>query len=292
VSERQNEGHVHAGAIVDYVGGCCADLADLVKRSEIIVRGRVTDSNGRFSHDEREVWTDYTISVQEIYKQGGKSSVVPGAKIQTTRLGGHLVVYSATPQWHPPELLAAHLVEYDVGTSPIPQGMPEIFFIATCGGPECSGRYSFFPGLEAISLDNGQVSCSARPSRVWKPYCGMTTDNFISAVKETVASLLAQESLFPVHHDGNWLLQTCKSEDAYTSGECYGYIYATMDRFYWENGGAGTPFFCFPKPTSPSDLKKTVVDFLVDVRHPEERTKYKAVELIGLAISNHWPCRR
>jgi len=173
---------------VDYVGGCCADLADLVKRSEIIVRGKVTDSDGRFSHDEREVWTGYTISVQEIYKPGGKSSFVPGAKIQTTRLGGHVVVYGATPQWHPPEPLAAHLVEYDVGTSPIPQGMPEIFFIATCSGPECSGRYSFFPGLEAISLDNGQVSCSARPSRVWKPYCGMTTDNFISAVKEKVAS--------------------------------------------------------------------------------------------------------
>lgn len=113
------EGHVHAGAIVDYLGGCCADLADLVKRSEIIVRGKVTDSDGRFSHDEREVWTDYTISVQEIYKQGGKSSFVPGAKIQTTRRGGHLVVYGATPQWHPPEPLAAHLVEYDVGTSPI-----------------------------------------------------------------------------------------------------------------------------------------------------------------------------
>ena len=281
------EGHVHAGAIVDYVPGGFADLADLVKHSEIIVRGKVTDSIGRFSHDERQVWTDYTISIQEIYKQGGKTSFAPGAKIQVTRLGGHLFVYGATPKWHPPEPLPANPVEYDVGPSPVSEGTPEIFFIGTCSGPECSVGYTFVPGLGAISLENGQVSCSARPHPVWKPYCGRTADSFISAVKETVASLLAQESSFPVHHDGNWLLQTCKSEDAYTSGECYGYIYATMDRFYWENGGAGTPFFCIPKGTSSLDGKKTVVDFLV--RYPEERTKYKAVELIGMALCSSWP---
>jgi hypothetical protein len=136
-----------------------------------------------------EVWTDYTISIQEIYKQGGKSSFAPDTKIQVTRLGGQLLVYVATSQWHPPEPLPAHLVEYDVGNSPIPQGIPEIFFIGTCSGPECSARYTFVPGsLGAISLENGQVSCSARPHPVWKPYCGMTADRFISALKEKVAS--------------------------------------------------------------------------------------------------------
>ena len=146
------EGHVHAGAIVDYVGGCCADLADLVKRSETIVRGKVTDSNGgswvrhpvggwqtRISgrageraasscpHDEKEVWTDYTISIPELYKQGEGSSFAPGAKILATKLGGQLLVYGPTPQWHPPEPLPAHLVEHDVGPSPVSQGIPEIF---------------------------------------------------------------------------------------------------------------------------------------------------------------------
>ena len=87
---------------MDYVPGSYADLADVVKHSEI-VRGRVTDYSGRFSHDEREVWTDYTISIQEIYKQGGKSNFAPGAKSQATRLCGHLVVYGDTSQWHPPE---------------------------------------------------------------------------------------------------------------------------------------------------------------------------------------------
>ena len=170
------EGRVRAGAIVDYVGGCCVDLADLVKRSEIIVLGEVADSKGKLSHDETEVWTDYTISIQEIYKQGVKSSFAPGARIQATRRGGHMLIDS-------------HPVEYNVGTSPIPQGIPEIFFIATCSGPECSGAYSFFPGLEAVCLDNGQVSCSARPSRVWKPYCGVNASSFISTLKQVVMSL-------------------------------------------------------------------------------------------------------
>jgi hypothetical protein len=62
-----------------------------------------------------------------------------------------------------------------------------------------------------------------------------------------------------------------------------------MDRFYWENGGAGTPFFCIPKGTSSLDGKKTVVDFLL--RYPEKTTKYKAVELIGMALSDKFPCR-
>lgn len=35
------DGHVrHKGAIVDDVSGCCADLADLAKRSQIITRGK------------------------------------------------------------------------------------------------------------------------------------------------------------------------------------------------------------------------------------------------------------
>jgi hypothetical protein len=175
------EGHVRTGAIVDYVGGCCADLADLVKRSEIIVHGKVTDSNGRLSHDEREVWTDYTISIQEIYKQGGKSSLAPDAKIQVTRLGGYMLV-------------DGHPVEYDVDP-PIPQGMPDLFFIATCNGPECSMAYTFEPGsLGTISLENGQVSCGARPHPVWKPYCGTTADSFRSAVKEKVASSIPEGS--------------------------------------------------------------------------------------------------
>lgn len=35
------DGHVpHKGAIVDDVSGCCVDLADLAKRSQIIIRGK------------------------------------------------------------------------------------------------------------------------------------------------------------------------------------------------------------------------------------------------------------
>jgi hypothetical protein len=88
-----------------------------------------------------------------------------------------------------------HPVEYDVGSPPIPQGMPEIFFIGTCNSPNCSTPYTFAVGsLGAISLENGRVSCSARPHRVWKPYCGMNADSLISAVKEKVASSIPERS--------------------------------------------------------------------------------------------------
>lgn len=45
------DGHVpHKGAIVDDVSGCCVDLADLAKRSQIIIWGEVTYCNGRVAH--------------------------------------------------------------------------------------------------------------------------------------------------------------------------------------------------------------------------------------------------
>ena len=165
------EGHVHAGAIVDYT--CCADLADLVKHSDIIVRGEVTDSKARLSGDERQVWTDYTINIQEVYRQVGNAGSIPGRKIQVATLGGHL-------------LLDGHPVEYNV-SPPIPKGVVEMFFISTCINIHCAGPNLFVGGDGAISLDNGQVTCSAKPDGVQKPYCGMTADGFISAVKEKVA---------------------------------------------------------------------------------------------------------
>lgn len=159
---------------MDYIFPCCSDLADLAQRSEIIVSGEVTDCNGRLSLDKREIWTDYTISIEEIYKHGGRSSLAPGAKIQITRLGGYFVV-------------DGHPVEYDVGHPPIPQGVPEVFFFSPCNFPDCSTGYQF-GSMGAISLENGQVSCSARPDAVWKPYCGMTASSFIATLKQKVAS--------------------------------------------------------------------------------------------------------
>lgn len=168
------EGHVHTGAIVDY--NCCEDLADLVQHSALIVRGEVADFKSRLSGDEREVWTDYTIDMLEIYKQVGKAGFVPGAKIQVTKLGGHLMV-------------DGHPVQYDTpGFPPIPQGIPQVFFIATCTDLHCAGAYVFVAHYGAISLDSGQVSCHARPGPIWSPYCGTSADKFISTIKEKVAA--------------------------------------------------------------------------------------------------------
>lgn len=55
------------------------------------------------------------INIQEIYKQVGKSSFAPGAKIQVTRLGGFALV-------------DGHPVEYDVGDPRFPR--------------ECQGSFS------------------------------------------------------------------------------------------------------------------------------------------------------
>lgn len=167
----------HTGAIVDDISGCCSDLADLAQRSEIIVRGEVTDCIGRLSQDKREVWTDYTISIQEIFRQAGKSSLAPGTKIQVTRLGGYF-------------LFDDHRgLEYDVGSSPIPEEISGIFFFGPCNFPDCTTGYQFAVGvLGTISLENGQVSCSAKPHRVWKPYCGTTASSFISTLKQKVPS--------------------------------------------------------------------------------------------------------
>lgn len=163
----------HTGAIVDDISGCCTDLADLAYRSKIIVRGEVTGCSGRLSND-KTIWTDYTISIQAVYRQPGKNSFAPGAKIQVTREGGFV-------------LAGDHWVEYDVGSPTIRQGTPEIFFIGTCNAPECSTPYTFGVGvLGAISLENGQVSCTARPHPVWKPYCGTTEESFISTLKQKV----------------------------------------------------------------------------------------------------------
>lgn len=80
-------------------------------------------------------------------------------------------------------------LEDDVGSPPISQGIPGIFFFSPCNFPDCSTGYQFAVGsMGAISLENGQVSCNARPHPVWKPYCGTTADSFISTLKQKVPS--------------------------------------------------------------------------------------------------------
>jgi hypothetical protein len=167
------EGHVRAGAIVDWT--CCKDLAELVQHSTLVARGEVTDFKSRLSDDEREVWTDYTIDIQQIYKQTGKGNLGPGAKIQVFKLGGRLVV-------------DGHPVEFDVsGSPPIPKGVVHMFFITVCSTAHCADPYSFVAADGAISLENERVSCTDKPHVVWRSYCGTSEDSFISAVKEKVA---------------------------------------------------------------------------------------------------------
>jgi len=126
------------------------------------------------SDDERRVWTDYTINIQEVYKQVGNQFFVPGAKIQVTAMGGQLLV-------------DGHPVEYNV-SPPIPKDIVEMFFITACTDIHCAGPYLFVGRDGAISLDNGQVTCSAKPDGIQRPYCGMAADGFKSVVKEKVAS--------------------------------------------------------------------------------------------------------
>ena len=173
------EGHVSTGAIVDY--DCCTDLADLVQHSSLIVRGEVVDFKSRLSDDERKVWTDYTIVIQQIYKQVGQGGFVSDGKIQVTKLGGHLMV-------------DGHPVEYTTEFPPIPSGIPHIFFILSCTDKHCAGPYMFVAKYGAISLENGQVPYSPKPDPVWGLYRGMTADSFISAVKEKVASSIPEGS--------------------------------------------------------------------------------------------------
>jgi hypothetical protein len=172
------EGHARTSVIIDYFR-CCADLADVIQQSSLIVRGQVTSLNSRLSTDERGIWTDYAIKIDEIYKQPANGGLSSGQKVQVTKEGGRLLV-------------DGHPVEVDTpGFPPIPKGVPEIFFISECTRSDCPGTYMFTAPYGHISVDNGQVNCPTngkQPDPVWAPYCRLTTDQFVSTVKEKVAA--------------------------------------------------------------------------------------------------------
>lgn len=71
-----------------------AELADLVKESDLIVRALVVEGRSRLSIDERGIETDYQVRILEIYAASQMLNV--GRSIVVTRPGGTLMIDGRT----------------------------------------------------------------------------------------------------------------------------------------------------------------------------------------------------
>jgi hypothetical protein len=166
--EAAAKGKVNRSRIIDY-RGCCADLDDLVRKSEMIVRGRVVDSKPRLSPDEMELWTDYTIEILDVYKDVDNKTA-KGSMLLVSKEGGETQ-------------LDGHPVRIDTPMFPaLSVKASYIFFLSKCVAGPCPSQYMFMGNDGALSLDTDDAACKSK-SHVLTPYCGFSANRFISTVQ-------------------------------------------------------------------------------------------------------------
>lgn len=67
-------------------------FGELVRASDVVIRGKVTKKASQITEDGAFIFTDYDVSVMEILKDNSASPLAPGSTITVTRPGGKVVV--------------------------------------------------------------------------------------------------------------------------------------------------------------------------------------------------------
>ncbi len=159
-----------------------ATLEDLIRQSDLIVRGRVVDEKARFSRDERTVWTDYTIEVLEIFKDPQQLATA-GDRVVVTKRGGNVLVEEKPVRVDTPSF------------PPVPWVAPHVFLITRWKGVDADGQYGFTGGpLGVWGSMNGKVVCDTRRKsghRITKPFCDKSEPEFLRTLKEKIAAVEA-----------------------------------------------------------------------------------------------------
>ncbi|MGI8838840.1 MAG: hypothetical protein ACR2H4_19700 [Pyrinomonadaceae bacterium] len=65
-----------------------------VAQSDIIVLGRITDSKAHLSNDRTNIYSEFSVAIEEVIKDNPPISVTPGAIIATERRGGAVRFHS------------------------------------------------------------------------------------------------------------------------------------------------------------------------------------------------------
>lgn len=66
--------------------------------SNVVIVGEITDSRAYLSNDQTGIYSEFTISVEEVLKNDGDSLLIPGADVQVERFGGAARFPSGTIQ--------------------------------------------------------------------------------------------------------------------------------------------------------------------------------------------------
>jgi hypothetical protein len=173
-----------------YVSPPALGMADLVKRSDLIVRGRITSQVSRLSDDESTVYTDYTITPGRILKKpvelgisaapGAVPEIImqqPGGKVVVDGL--HLETQTDVSDSDNPILVNAEYVFFLM--KPVPSGATTRrarsgVFELTCG------QFALFP------VRNGKLVSFTRLAAARRPPPTNDPDAFLSSVQQMIAA--------------------------------------------------------------------------------------------------------
>jgi hypothetical protein len=69
-----------------------------VAESDVVILGEISDGRAYLSNDQTGIYSEFTISVEEVLKNDGDSLLIPGAEVQAERSGGAIKFPSGTMQ--------------------------------------------------------------------------------------------------------------------------------------------------------------------------------------------------
>lgn len=168
------KGFLHEAEIVDYIG-CCRDIDERIQKSDLIVGAQVIDEKATLNPAQTEVYTDYTVQIDDVYK----GMVNPGARLLVQKRGGRISV-------------DGHPIQIDVRGSPmLLHGSSYILFLSKCITGICTAPYLLTYQEAAVELKDGRVACPAKPgetTQLFRVYCGMSHADFLTALKEKIVA--------------------------------------------------------------------------------------------------------
>jgi hypothetical protein len=153
-------------------------LAQLVKRSDLIVKGQVVSETARLSEDESTVLTDYTVEIAEVLKDTQREFKA-GDSVTVSKYGGSI-------------LIDGKPAEVDTPTfPPIPVKVPGLFFVVRADKPNHFWQRTFSLGDFGVWLfKNGTLNCKTERKKA-VPYtsnfCGKSDSDVLAAVMRYVA---------------------------------------------------------------------------------------------------------
>lgn len=117
-------------------------VADITNAADLIIIGRVDDRDSFLTEEGTFVFTDYSLSVEQIIKSDSKAALEPSSKITVTRPGGTL------------QLNGRKITASDESLAPLEKGKRYLLFLNLI---PITGAYKAFDSHSAFRLNGART---------------------------------------------------------------------------------------------------------------------------------------